>query len=158
MKIEVKHNYEIHHPPSRLTELVSTEGGKSVEQMIADAAQGLVGLTEGFPAIVGESIGRMRDGLGAIKAGDMGGFHTIFREAFDIKGQAATLASPLLGEFAQSLCALTENQSAVTERQHDLIAVTIDAIAWAASNDVRTSDDPRAAELIADLDKAHNES
>ena len=153
MKIDVKDNYEIHYPPSRLAALVSKEGGKSLEDMIADAERDLARLIDDFPHLVGNSVAVMREGLASIDSDEAGGLHEIFREAFDIRGQAATLHYSFLGDLGQSLCRLTDNVAAVDEERLELIKVFIDAIAWAATNQVQDGNEPEAAELRANLDK-----
>ena len=58
-----------------------------------------------------------------------------------------------LGDLGQSLCRLTDNVAAVDEERLELIKVFIDAIAWAATNQVQDGNEPEAAELRANLDK-----
>ena len=156
MKVEKKQNYEIHHPPERLAELVDKQGGRPLEDMIADASEGLARLSEHFPEIVGQSVAKMRDGLALIETGDAAGLRTIFKEAFNIKGQAAIFNYAFLGDLAKSLCELTEDQTTHASRQHDLIKVNIDALAWALAGQVRDGDDPRAVEIIVKLEEARD--
>ena len=151
MKIEAKHKHEIHHPPSRLLELVDRRGGPPLEEMVAAAEEDIALLVDEYPASIETSIARMRQALAMIETG---GHRTIFKEAFDMKGLASTLKQPLLGELARWLCDVTHDHPADDEKRHQLIEVYIDAIAWTLAHQVREASDPRAGEMLAELEEA----
>ena len=156
MRVVKKDGYLVEYPPNLLAKKVPRSGGPSLEDAETEAERRLARLAVGFPAVVAKSIVTMRAAAHALEVDptDTAAQRTVFREAHDLKGQAATFGYDLLGRFAACLCMLIESVPDPAARRPDLVAIHIDAMAWAMDHGVRSVEDPLGAAVLAQLERS----
>ena len=104
-------------------------GAKSARRAIADAEQAMESLSDSFNDWIAEEVGKLvaaRDNLNWDSA-DGPDLDPLFCVAHDLKGQAATLGYPMIGQVCASLCRLMD-AVAHTQIPNILVDQHVDAV------------------------------
>ncbi|MGE0847779.1 MAG: Hpt domain-containing protein [Flavobacteriaceae bacterium] len=117
------------------------------------AEQAQATLSVQFTHRLTEEISRLGDGFTAAEKSpcDQDTVLSFFRSAHDLRGQAATLGYPLVGEVAGSICRLIEAMEEGDELPVDLIRHHVDAIRAIAREHVRDATDETGLQLAKEL-------
>ncbi|MCC0016978.1 MAG: Hpt domain-containing protein [Rhodobiaceae bacterium] len=151
---------EVVLPAKTLRHVVTDDGRKGGPQIDMDAIQraekALDKLSVSFGMWMGEEIDTLRDAHAAAVAEDMKGEarDAFFRAAHDLRGEAATLGFPLVGQVAGSLADLLSMLPPNLEISPGLVDGHIQAINAMIREDARGDDNKTAIALANCLREA----
>lgn len=127
-----KHWCELIEAHNHLKERVTTPSGRSPQEMVVDAGQGLADLTDDFLAVLDEGIAEMQAlaaRLGGRPEDDDPLLARIYRICHEVKGQGRTFGYALVSSIGHSLCSLLERAGPEETRLAASIATHLDAFA-----------------------------
>ena len=78
----------------------------------------------------------------------------IFRNAHDMKGMGGSFDYPIISTIGDTLTALTHSKNEFSSLKISFIKAHMDVLHWITEYKIKTEDDPRAAPLMAALEKA----
>ena len=126
------HVYEVADMSRQFEGYVSQDGsGAGLDlEVIASAERALGRLSQGFDIMLEEDIGHF---VAAHKAwrkapSDIEALRTLYRRAFDLRGQAQTLGQPVIGDMASSLALLLEHEEVAEAIPAELVQAHVQAI------------------------------
>ena len=98
IKIESKGNYEIHHPPDRLTTKVDRDSGMTFDEIEERAEKNIESLVDQFLESVSESVTSIQKALSILenKQGTAVERGLIFDHCHDLKGMGGSFDFPLI--------------------------------------------------------------
>lgn len=141
---------EFYTPRNRLAEVIRPNTGHTLKEMEFAADQRIRKLGENYPDIVKQAVAAMQADLAAPKPfSDR--LEEIFIRAHDLKGQAATFNYNLVGEVGKSLCAAIRAVPELLEKEPDILALHINAIAWALQHEHDDKVEVQKSQLINSL-------
>ena len=152
-----KAQYQVINPPSTLRAKVPRTGGRSVEQMAADAETALQDIKDNYEAVVKADLRRFEAALARAAESPAlaeDALKEIFGISHDIKGQAASLDYPLLTAIAQSLCRFISTSEPAARMGLDVVGVHARAMGTVVAHTIRGDGGDNGRKLLRALDAA----
>ena len=148
-------NYEMHHPPEKLTGKVSKDGALTLAEIEKRVAKNMENLTAQFLEGLSESIISVKEALTVLGSPEAtpSDQEEIFRHAHDMKGMGGSFGYPIVGAIGDGLSKLTDKTNDLAALNLPLINAHMDVLDWIVDQKIKSEDDPRAAPLLAALDE-----
>ena len=144
---------ELITPPNMLKVKVGGSLDAIGKKAIARADMALKAMSTQFVAWLEEEVEALAQAItAACKNWNEETLETVFSLSHNLKGQAATYGSPIVGRIASSLCQLLTDEDKRTDRPKALVAAHLDSMRLALRDDIKEEDDPRAQALIKELE------
>ena len=155
--MSAKNQHQVIYPPSTLQAKVPKTGGRSVEQMAADAETALQEIKDNYEAVVQVEVRMIDDAISRAMetptaAADA--LKEIFGISHDIKGQAASLDYPLLTAIAQSLCRFITTSEPAALKGLDVVGMHSRAMGTVVARRIRGDGGEYGKKLLDALNSA----
>ncbi|WP_209007224.1 Hpt domain-containing protein [Roseibium litorale] len=154
-------NYEVVKPPTDLRKKVRILSPREAKKFdpVKAAETALARLAQNFDGWMTSSAKDLHDAYGLLEAQGInaGTVDGLYQAAHNLKGQAATLGYPLVGEVAGSLCYLIEEVPSPSDLPKALLAQYVDAIRAMVSENARDQDNAVGTALLTKLNEVTND-
>ncbi len=138
--MNAKSQYQVITPPSTLQAKISKTGGRSLEQMTADAETALQEIKDNYEAVVQVEVRMIDDAISRAMETPTAAADALkefFGISHDIKGQAASLDYPLLTAIAQSLCRFINSSEPAALNGLDVVGMHTRAMGTVVAHRIR---------------------